>query len=78
MQKRLALARAIALSPKILILDEVFSSQDQELREALLSQLIPLWKEKQTLVFIISHHSVQLKQFVDRQMILENQCLKFM
>lgn len=55
MQKRLALARALAIDPNVLILDEVFEAQDRPLRDELLSRLKPHWKERGTTLIFISH-----------------------
>lgn len=55
MQKRLALARALVLDPKVLVLDEVFGAQDQMLRQDLLAELRPLWARLETTVLIVSH-----------------------
>ena len=70
MQKRLALARALAVSPKILILDEVFGSQDEALRDELLSELRPYWRERKTSVLLVTHDSAVTERFTDRRIAL--------
>lgn len=56
MKKRLAIARALAVRPKLMILDESFSSLDEALRRALFSELREIWKKTGTAILIISHH----------------------
>lgn len=65
MKKRLALARALALSPEVLILDEVFSSQDQERRQDLLRELKLEWKRKGTIVLVVTHDVESMRGNID-------------
>jgi putative ABC transport system ATP-binding protein len=54
-QQRLCLARALFLSPKILLLDEPSSSLDHNLAVAVLDRFITLMNERGTNVIMISH-----------------------
>lgn len=55
MQKKVSLARAFLLNPKILILDETMSSLDSENRNSILEEL-KLWqKQQKNIVIFISH-----------------------
>lgn len=54
-QQRTALARAIAPKPKILLLDEPFSALDVHLKSKLEKDLIPILKEYEGLVIMVSH-----------------------
>ena len=69
-QQRVALARLLAVKPKILILDEPFSSQDAE------SQInfIKLFKKLKSLfgitIICISHNLAALKNLCDRILII--------
>src|SRR5574341_593653 len=57
MQQRAGLARALAVNPKILLMDEPFASVDAQTREILQDQLLGiLEREKKTIVFIT--HSI--------------------
>lgn len=55
MRKRLALLRTVILQPKLLILDEVFSSIDIELRESILQDFQSIWKMQKIGVILITH-----------------------
>lgn len=57
MKKRLALARALALSPSLLVIDEAFSSLDPEMREELLRDLQLIWKTLHTTILLVTHTS---------------------
>jgi NitT/TauT family transport system ATP-binding protein len=65
MKKRLALLRAEIVSPKVLILDESLSSLDVELIDSILSEMVPIWKNRSMVVILITHQLNQVKNFVD-------------
>jgi NitT/TauT family transport system ATP-binding protein len=57
MQQRVGLARALAIDPEILLMDEPFASVDAQTREVLQEQLLQLHeRERKTMIFIT--HSI--------------------
>jgi NitT/TauT family transport system ATP-binding protein len=57
MRQRVGLARALTLNPEIILMDEPFSSVDEQTRELLQEQLLEVWGDtKKTIVFIT--HSI--------------------
>ncbi|HET8563684.1 MAG TPA: ABC transporter ATP-binding protein [Candidatus Binatia bacterium] len=57
MQQRVGLARALAIDPQILLMDEPFASVDAQTREVLQEELLQLHdRERKTMVFIT--HSI--------------------
>ena len=53
--QRLSIARAIALKPDVLLLDEPFSNLDAELRARLFEHILKLRIEEQLTIIIVSH-----------------------
>jgi NitT/TauT family transport system ATP-binding protein len=59
MQQRVGLARALAMEPKVLLMDEPFGALDAQTRELLQDELLGIWEHDQsgrTMVFIT--HSI--------------------
>jgi NitT/TauT family transport system ATP-binding protein len=70
MRQRIAVARALALEPVLLLMDEPFGALDAQTRNMLQKELLEIWeKSKKTIVFIT--HSVDEAVFMaDRVVVL--------
>ena len=68
MQQRIALARAIANQPKLLLLDEPFSNLDQELKIRLRSQFID-WAKQEDITLIWVTHDIEEAHAIADQVI---------
>jgi NitT/TauT family transport system ATP-binding protein len=55
MRQRVAFARALALKPSIMLMDEPFSSLDALSRERLQDFLIQIWQETSSTIVLVTH-----------------------
>jgi NitT/TauT family transport system ATP-binding protein len=55
MRQRLALARALAVQPKIILMDEPFAAVDVLTRERLQDDLLRLWDETKITIVMVTH-----------------------
>ena len=60
-QQRVLLARALIRKPKILLLDEPFSSQDERFKEYLSKELLPKVNENSTIILVSHEGDLNLK-----------------
>lgn len=71
-QQRVALARILAVSPELLILDEPFSAQDYESQENFLNLFLDLKKNFDLTIICVAHNLRLLRKLSDEVMIMYN------
>jgi tungstate transport system ATP-binding protein len=64
--QRVSLARALALEPELLLLDEPFSAQDVTVRLTMLDELRQLAKDQGMAVLLVSHNFSDVLRFAER------------
>jgi len=55
MQQRLAIAQALIMKPRVLLLDEPFGALDPGIRKDMHALLLELWRETKLTVFMVTH-----------------------
>jgi iron(III) transport system ATP-binding protein len=71
-QQRTALARALAPSPNLILLDEPFSNLDPDLRERLALDLRDLLKAAKTTALLVTHDQYEAFALADAVGVMEN------
>ena len=72
MQRRVALARAFAPNPNILLLDEPFISIDKKVSNLLRKLLVTLWKKYKPIIVFVTHDLDEAIELADRICFLSN------
>ena len=66
MRQRVAIARTLILSPRIILMDEPFGALDPTTRLNMQSLLVDLWREAQATVFFVTHSIEEAVYLGDR------------
>ena len=71
MQQRCGLARALAVEPKVLLMDEPFAAVDAQTREILQFELLRIWQEQPRAMVFVTHSIEEAVLMGHRVMVLK-------
>lgn len=76
MLQRVVIARAFAVEPELLLMDEPYGQLDLQLKYKLEDELLNLWKKTGTTVIFITHNIEEAVYLSDRILVLSNKPAK--
>ena len=66
MRQRVAVARALAMRPKVLLMDEPFAALDAQTRARIQDFLLDVWRDSGASVLFVTHHIDEAVALADR------------
>ena len=71
-QQRIAVARALAPRPRLILMDEPFSNLDYQLRQQLRSDIREILKHEGVATILVTHDQAEAITFADRVLLMHN------
>jgi NitT/TauT family transport system ATP-binding protein len=69
-QQRVAVARALAIRPDVLFMDEPFSALDELTASRMREELVDLWSETRATVMFVTHNPLEATYLADRIVVM--------
>jgi len=70
MRQRVGIARALAVDPAVLLMDEPFSALDAQTRALMMEELLGLWERARTGIVYVTHNIQEAVYMADRVVVL--------
>ncbi|WP_256546292.1 ABC transporter ATP-binding protein [Halobellus inordinatus] len=72
MQQRVSIARAMAVEPDVILMDEPFSSVDEITARNLRSDLVDIWKDQERTIVFVTHDAIEATYLANRVLVMSH------
>lgn len=72
MQQRVSIARAMAVEPDVILMDEPFSSVDEITARQLRSDLVDIWEDQKRTIVFVTHDAIEATYLANRVLVMSH------